>query len=464
VLVTQAAGNTLVTEPDQGLGVIYSLINAAQHTIDITMYELDDPTFEQDLANRVAAGVAVRVILDQNLEGNNNQAAYAFLSQNGVAVHWANPVYAATHQKSITIDGAQTAILTLNLTPRYYSTDRDFAIIDSDLNDVSAIEGTFQADFTNSAIAPALGDDLVWSPTNSEGAILGLINSAQKKLQVENEEMSDRDIVNALASAARRGVDVQITMTNTAGEYASEWSQLTAAGAGVSTYLPDAPLYIHAKVILADNLRAFVGSENFSSASLTRNREVGLIVSDSEIVASLNATLASDFLGGTRWPGEPRCPNIYGPHTFGENPDVNCRGLSLSAAACAPTACVSPSRSYPPSSTETRRPPAYSPAMASSVAVKSAKSWSVKRNLPSGSPRRESNPAEIITSSGRNSRMAGTSLCSNAPRISVRPEPARNGQFMVVPAPAASPVSFAAPVPGYQGDWWVLKKNTEPSA
>ena len=202
--------------------MIYSLINAAQHTIDITMYELDDPTFEQDLANRVAAGVAVRVILDQNLEGNNNQAAYAFLSQNGVAVHWANPVYAATHQKSITIDGAQTAILTLNLTPRYYSTDRDFAIIDSDLNDVSAIEGTFQADFTNSAITPALGDDLVWSPTTSEGAILGLINSAQKKLQVENEEMSDRDIVNALASAARRGVDVQITMTNTAGEYASE--------------------------------------------------------------------------------------------------------------------------------------------------------------------------------------------------------------------------------------------------
>jgi phosphatidylserine/phosphatidylglycerophosphate/cardiolipin synthase-like enzyme len=45
--------------------------------------------------------------------------------------------------------------------------------------------------------------------------------------------------------------------------------------------------------------KAFVGSENFSDASLTRNRELGLITSDTAIVNGLEKTLASDFAGGT---------------------------------------------------------------------------------------------------------------------------------------------------------------------
>lgn len=97
----------LITEPDQGVTSIYVLITSAQHTIDMTMYELNDTTAEQDLA--AARGVTVRVILDQNLEKSNNQAAYTYLSDNGVAVHWANPTYQATHQKTITIDGSYSA-------------------------------------------------------------------------------------------------------------------------------------------------------------------------------------------------------------------------------------------------------------------------------------------------------------------------------------------------------------------
>jgi phosphatidylserine/phosphatidylglycerophosphate/cardiolipin synthase-like enzyme len=327
-----AAPYTLVTEPGQGLAAIYSFLNSAQHTIDITIYELDDPAFQQYLATQAAAGVTVRVILDQNLEHGNNQSAYAFLSANGVQVHWANPVYAATHQKTITIDGTQSAILTLNLTPRYYATDRDFAVIDTDPQDVAAIEATFQADFTNAPVTPSSGDNLVWSPTNSASAILGLINSAQHSLQIENEEMSDTPVVNALAAAAQRGVNVRITMTNTGNAYESEWNQLAAAGAGVSTYQPGATLYIHAKVILADDTSAFVGSQNFSATSLTRNRELGLVIHDAAIVSSLTATLAADFLGGAPWNNPRACPGSDRPHPF-------------SAVTCAPTPRASPSRS-----------------------------------------------------------------------------------------------------------------------
>jgi cardiolipin synthase len=307
-----ATSYTLITEPNQGLTSIYDLINSAQHTIDMTMYELSDTTAEQDLVARAAAGVTVRVILDINLEESNNQAAYTYLNANGVQCHWANTTYAATHQKTITIDGAysnaQTAIMTLNLTPQYYSTSRDFAIIENDPNDISAIETTFEADFNSTSITPPVGDDLVWSPTNSQSAMVGLINAAEHTLLVENEEMSDTAIVNALVSAAERGVNVQIIMN--AGTYTSEWAEITKAGGDVSTYpATQTGLYIHAKVIIADYGYStgsfFQGSENFSSASLTENRELGLIINNLPVMASLVGTLTSDFNGGTPQTGSP---------------------------------------------------------------------------------------------------------------------------------------------------------------
>ena len=306
---TNATPYTLVTEPDQGIAPIYDLVNSARHTIDITMYELDDTTFEQYLVNQAAAGVTVRVILDENREKSANRAAYAHLNANGVEAHWANPAYAATHQKTITIDAnygsARAAIMTLNLTPRYYATTRDFAALDSDPNHVSAIETTFEADFNSTAIAPPDSGGLVWSPTNSQLALLSLIDSAQHSLLVENEEMSDAAIVETLVSAAERGVAVDVIM-NAGTSYTSEWNRIAAAGGRISTYAASAPLYIHAKVILADygypTASVFLGSENFSSASLTRNRELGLVIDDVPVMASLDATMTRDFSGGIPYP------------------------------------------------------------------------------------------------------------------------------------------------------------------
>jgi phosphatidylserine/phosphatidylglycerophosphate/cardiolipin synthase-like enzyme len=150
-----AASYSLIVEPAQGLTAVYGLVDSARHTIDVTMYELDDTAFERCLVQQAAAGVTVRVILDKNREETNNQAAYAYLNANGVAVHWANPRYTATHQKTITVDagysGAQTAIMTLNLTPRYYSDTRDFAILSDDANDIGAVATTFEADFNGTA-------------------------------------------------------------------------------------------------------------------------------------------------------------------------------------------------------------------------------------------------------------------------------------------------------------------------
>jgi phosphatidylserine/phosphatidylglycerophosphate/cardiolipin synthase-like enzyme len=299
-----AATHTLVTEPDQGLSPIYDLISQAKRTIDATMYELADPIAEQLLGEAAENGLSVRVILDQNLERSNNQPAYHYLQQHGVQVVWASKKYAATHQKSIVVDGAMAAIMTLNLTSRYYSTTRDFAVLDTDPNDVAAIEQVFDADFSGAATGTPAADGLVWSPKQSNAALENLIRSARSSLLIENEEMSDSGIVSAIESAARSGVQVEVVMTYDS-SYASNFAKLTAAGAQISTYSSDATPYIHAKAIVADygtpTASGFVGSENFSEASLEKNRELGLALTDAAILTSIHGTLTEDFRGGTIW-------------------------------------------------------------------------------------------------------------------------------------------------------------------
>jgi phosphatidylserine/phosphatidylglycerophosphate/cardiolipin synthase-like enzyme len=104
-----------------------------------------------------------------------------------------------------------------------------------------------------------------------------------------------------LEAAAKKGVNVTITMTNSGNDYASEFDALKAAGAHVSTYTGETPIYIHAKAIVADSARIYVGSENFSNASLNENRELGMITTNAAILSSVNSTLTKDFTGATPW-------------------------------------------------------------------------------------------------------------------------------------------------------------------
>ena len=246
----------------------------------------------------------VRVILDRR-ERSVNSGAYSYLSAHRVRVTWSSPDYRYTHQKTVIIDGAEAVIMTANLTSRYYATSRDFMVIDTERADVSAITAVFDADFDGKAARPGDGSNLVWSPTGSEGQLLGLINGATGSLRIYSEEMGDQTIENALVKAAERGVEIQVCGENENGEYDSAFARLARAGVRISYYSSSAGFYIHGKVVEADygtaRARIFIGSENFSSTSLTQNRELGLIISSRPAMSAIASTFAADFRDGRHW-------------------------------------------------------------------------------------------------------------------------------------------------------------------
>jgi cardiolipin synthase A/B len=292
----------VLSEPQAGLAAIYGLINGARSSIDLTMYELRDTTAENDLTAAAKRGVDVRVILDAHLEKSRNTATYGYLKAHKVHVTWAASGV-TYHQKTLTVDGKTSVIMTLNMVSADYAGTRDFAVIDTSRADVAAVIATFNADFAHKKTTPPDGADLVWSPTNSQAAILAVIAAARHTLAVENEEMGDPVITSALEAAAKRGVNVTITMTAQS-EWDSAFSALAKAGAHVRTYKNSTKvLYIHAKAVVADagksDEQMFVGSENFSAASLRRNRELGIRTTNKPVIAAVGAVLAADYAGAT---------------------------------------------------------------------------------------------------------------------------------------------------------------------
>jgi phosphatidylserine/phosphatidylglycerophosphate/cardiolipin synthase-like enzyme len=281
--------------------LIYKFIDSARSSIDMTMYELSDTTAVNDLIARKKAGVDVRVILDQ-AEKTTNKSAYATLSSAGVGVVWSSTAFQYTHQKTVSIDNRESLILTGNLTSNYYSETRDYGDFDSDANDVKAIVAVFDADYAHKTITPSDADDLLWSPTTAQSRVLSVINGAHKTLDVEGEEFNDPAVVDAIAAKAKAGVTVRVVVESPS-QYASAISQVVKAGGKVVGYSSSTGLYIHAKAVIADaglsDQTVEVGSMNYTANSLTRNRELGIVLHGAADCSLIERQFAADFAGGS---------------------------------------------------------------------------------------------------------------------------------------------------------------------
>jgi cardiolipin synthase A/B len=292
-------GLSVLAEPQAGAAPFLALIGGARTSIDLTMYELFDPRVERALAVAAHRGVNVRVLLNGGYYSKReatNAAAYRYLRGRGVPVRYTPTYFALTHQKTLTVDGRASAIMTLNFDGLYSST-RDYAVLDRQPADVAAIIAAFDADYASHRATASTGTgDLVWSP-HAAASILSLIGAAQHSLDLENEEMAYAPARDALCAAARRGVAVRVVMT-----YASEWrddlAQLRSCGVNIRLYHGQR-YYIHAKLLVIDGRRALVSSQNLSTGSLQYNRELGITLRTKDLVSRLTGDFDADYRRAT---------------------------------------------------------------------------------------------------------------------------------------------------------------------
>jgi len=295
--------------------LVLSSVNSTTRTLDLAIYEVNDPAIVSALIAAHNRGVVVRVLynwysLDPATQQSEVTPTIDQLARAGILCRRAPRGFEVTHEKVCVMDGSSALVMTFNLVPEYFESTRDFGILTALPSEVAEIAGVFDADWSSQPVTPTVAT-LVWSPSNSRARLTALIGSAHRTLEVYNEELSDPGILGAFVSASQRGVKVRViaavlTSGDEANANAPGITYLTSNGVEavckafpVATSSGTVPIYIHAKVIVADfgtpDALAFVGSENFSCVSLDDNRECGILVREPNILAGLESTFESDW-------------------------------------------------------------------------------------------------------------------------------------------------------------------------
>jgi cardiolipin synthase len=282
-------------EPGDGRAPLFDEIQAARRSIDLEVYIVTDDAILQALEEARRRGIAVRVILEEHPfgGGGGQEEMFARLERAGIAVRWSNPVFRFSHIKTMIVDDAVAIIMNQNLTQSAFTTNREFGVVTNRSDAVQAAAAIFAADWSR-GVEPDPGP-LVVSPTNARDQLLALVGGARVSLDLYAEVLRDPQLLDALAAAAERGVRVRIIVSPTA-DFAAEVDELTASGVAIRF---SRSLYIHAKLIVADGERAFIGSQNLSATSLDQNRELGMIVDDPVNLSRLSRTFAIDFRAAT---------------------------------------------------------------------------------------------------------------------------------------------------------------------
>ncbi|HEU5439290.1 MAG TPA: phospholipase D-like domain-containing protein [Ktedonobacterales bacterium] len=289
-------------EPDAGEAPILHAIEYASHSLTVEVYLLTDHTITRALEDAARRGVAVRVLLEAHPFGGGDVSAARTieeLSAAGVQAQPANPAYHFTHAKFLIVDGATLYVLTANLSRSALGgssaqANREYGLIDTNTADVAEARAIFDADWRRTPTPPLADSRLVVSPVNARPTLAALIASAHTSLRVEDEEMYDTASEDALIAAAKRGVEVDVILPAPADGFAATTDVARLLRGGVHVRYLVAP-YLHAKLLVADGVLAFAGSENFSATSLDENRELGLIVADPHALAVFASVFAQDW-------------------------------------------------------------------------------------------------------------------------------------------------------------------------
>ena len=287
--VVDVASGQFYVEPDAGVTPLVSFIRATRRSLDGEVYLLSSAAVFDALGDAVRRGVRVRLVLDPHPFGGDSGSAdqaYKLLAAEGVAVRWAAPAYRFTHAKFLVSDNAAAWIGTMNWTNAAFTRNREFAEETNAGVVVQETDAVFAADWDGRPLDTGT-PNLVVSPVNARGTILGLIAGARYSLDIYAEEVYDAASIQALADATRRGVRVRIV-------YAGLGDAEGLSGIGAQVARVASP-YIHAKAIVADGTTLFVGSQNLSATSLDKNREVGLLMRDRLAISEVERVFDQDL-------------------------------------------------------------------------------------------------------------------------------------------------------------------------
>lgn len=298
---------TIQVLPSDAGAAVLAAIRAAKTSVHMTMYLLSNNQIIDALGDLHDAGKEVKVILNKTFppNGGSNTSAFNSLTNRGVPVVYAPAAYQFTHAKAVIIDNKSMLVMTMNLTFSSPTDNREYIATDNDPTDVADAEKLFAADFDGKAVS--VNGKLIVSPqaatpVDPRKRLKALIDSAKTSLDVEVQSLSDDTLTDAIVLAHKDKVAVRVVLSGGNDDTPAEAESIAKMkAAGVPLKLVTTP-YIHAKTIVVDGTKVFVGSQNFTPTALFYNREIGVVTDSATEAKKITDTIAKDFAAGVAPP------------------------------------------------------------------------------------------------------------------------------------------------------------------
>lgn len=328
-------------------------LRAAKQSIHLEYFNFRNDSISKELfailVRKAAEGVKVRALFDGFGNSSNNRPLRArhldSLRARGVEIYefdpirfpWINHVFHRDHRKIVVIDGVVAYTGGMNVADYYITGKPEFGEwrdihtrVEGDVvgelqkvflnfwnrvthQNVHGAEyypgerdarndfGMLKQDTTPTAGSKIIGvvnRDPCETPRIIHDTFVHAIEHAEKQILIINPYFTlCRHIKRALKKAARRGVDVQIMVSQKSDipvtprvvEYNAH--KLMKAGAKVYFFTGG---FHHSKIMMVDSLYAFVGSANLNSRSLSFDYECNMLVADRYTTAQLQEIFYHD--------------------------------------------------------------------------------------------------------------------------------------------------------------------------
>ena len=279
----------ILVQPEDGIAPLVAEIQRARDTIETTVFRFDLEQVEKALAAAVARGVKVRALVAHTNRGGEKllRKLELRLLEAGVTLARSDDDLIRYHGKVLIVDRATLHLMAFNYT-RLDVRSRSFAVSTRNRQVVQEALKLFESDMARQPYVPGV-PDLVVSPENSRQRLSEFLQKARRQLLIYDPKVADPRMIRLLEERARKGVEIRVI------------GRMGTRGKALSVAKP--PGRLHARVIVRDGRRAFVGSQSLRKAELDERREVGIVIRDKAVIKRLAEVFEDDWLAASQKEG-----------------------------------------------------------------------------------------------------------------------------------------------------------------
>jgi cardiolipin synthase A/B len=272
----------LITQPDAGVAPVISAIKQAKKSIEILIFRLDRHEITQALEAANARGVRVRALTaHQNRGGTKSLRKLEMqLLEGGVTVSRTAADLVRYHGKMMIVDGKVLHVYGFNFTGLDIAKSRSFGIVTRNKKLVAEAVKLFEADFERQPYSSAC-ERFIVSPDNARERLARFLKAARKQLLIYDPKVCDDAMLRILMDRIKNGVEVKIL-----GKVEAKWGIKHEKYPGKR---------LHVRAIIRDGRRAFIGSQSLRRLELEKRREIGVVITDKEVIEQMMKVFADDW-------------------------------------------------------------------------------------------------------------------------------------------------------------------------